>query len=32
MNVDTMYTAGVLECKIDVIFIVRGKVQAMVGV
>ena len=32
MNIDTMYTAGVLECKSDVVFIIRGKVRAIVGV
>ena len=32
MNIDTVYTAGVLECKSDVVFIIRGKVRAIVGV
>ena len=32
MNIVTLYTAGVLECKSDVVFIIRGKVRAIVGV
>ena len=32
MNLDTKYTAGVLECKNEVIFIVRSKVKAIDGV